>query len=382
MDMHTLHLEHAVLLGLFTALTIASLPLHRGLKGIGWFPLYTLCAFLGAVLIALRGSIPMWASIGVGGLCFPLAYVSLHRWLTEFYGRKASQWKTQMVLAGAALLVLVRFGLLSPNTQHRLFLYSLVLAIQLAVSATFVFRAATGTLRPSGWLMGGVLLLLCVNNLARAVGTMFVGAPDNYLEGGVVLSWTLLATSVLQGGVTIAFVWMTAAALRQELEVQALTDSLTGLLNRRAIQVTAEREIVWRKRNRQPISAILVDLDDFKQINDSYGHHCGDTALMEVARCLKDKTRSQDHLARLGGDEFVVLLPNTTWEEASILAERLRRCLEETTFTLDDRPAGVRASFGVAELRTEERGWDQLILSCDRALYSVKELGGNQVLVH
>lgn len=199
----------------------------------------------------------------------------------------------------------VRFGLLAPSTQHRLFLYSLALAAQLGLSAVFVFRNASGPLRASGWTMGGILALLCANNLLGPVGMMYLGAPNNYLEGCMTLSCTLLATSVLQGAVMIAFVWMTAAGLRQELEVQASTDSLTGLLNRRAIRQTAEREILLAGLQRQSMSAILIDLDGFKQINDLYGHQCGDAVLIEVARCLKSNMRRQDHLARLGGDEFV-----------------------------------------------------------------------------
>ncbi|GAC1355617.1 MAG: GGDEF domain-containing protein [Acidobacteriaceae bacterium] len=383
MDMHTLHIEHAVLLGVFTVLTVANSLLHRGIKGVGWFPLYTFYAFLGAVLIALRGHLPVWAAVGAGGLFFSVAYVFLHRWLTEFFGRRAYQWLPQVFLAAAALGVQVRFGLMEANTQHRLFFYSLVLAAQLAMSAVFVFRAATGPLRASGWVMGGLLSLLCANNLVRAVGTMVMGAPENYLEGGWALSWTLMSTSVLQGAVTIAFVWMTAAGLRRELEVQALTDPLTGLLNRRAIEMTAEREIQINGLRRQPISAILIDLDGFKQINDSFGHHCGDAVLIAVAQCLRQKMRRQDYLARLGGDEFVLLLPNTAWDEASKVAERLRSCLEETEPLPNGYAAAkVRASFGVAELGSREHGWDHLIMSCDRAMYAVKELGGNQVLVH
>lgn len=382
MDMHTLHLEHAVLLGLFAVVTVANALLHGRLRDVGWFLLYTFCAFLGAVLVALRGTVPAWASVVAGGVLFSLAYVCLQRWLTEFLGRKAFPWPLQASLAVVVLGIQVRYGLMAPNTQHRLFLYSLALAGQLGWSAAFVFRNAVGPLRASGWMMGGVLTLLCANNLLRAIGTLYLRTPDNYLEGGVALSWTLLATSVLQGAVSIAFVWMTAAGLRQELEVLASTDSLTGLLNRRAIEQAAEGEILLGGLRRQPMSAILIDLDDFKQINDLFGHPCGDAVLVEVARCLKSAMRSGDYLARLGGDEFVVLLPNTDWQTAASVAERMRACLEKNAPLRNTPTTRVVASFGVAELPKRERGWDQLIMSCDRALYAVKEQGGNQVLVH
>lgn len=150
MDMHALHIEHAVLLGLFTALTVANSLLHPGMKGVGWFPLYTFYAFMGAMLVAFRGTIPPWASIGAGGLFFSVAYVFLHRWLTEFFGQRAYQWSWQVFLAAAALSVQVRFGLVEPSTQHRLFFYSIILATQLGLSAVFVFRRATGPLRNSG----------------------------------------------------------------------------------------------------------------------------------------------------------------------------------------------------------------------------------------
>ncbi len=382
MDMHTLHIEHAVLLGLFTILTVANSLLHRDMKGVGWFPLYTFYAFMGAVLIASRGNLPQWAAVGAGGLFFSLAYVFLHRWLTEFFGRRAYQSRLQMLLAVTALVVQLFFGVQLPNTEYRLFFFSLVLAVQLGLSAVFVFRTASGSLRASGWVMGGVLSLLCLNNVVRAVATLLLGAPKDYLDGGFALSWTLLATSVLQGAVTIAFVWMTAAGLREDLEMQALTDPLTGLLNRRAIQRIAEREIMMGVLQRQPMSAVLIDLDDFKQVNDSFGHHCGDAVLISVAKCLRGKIRKQDHLARLGGDEFVMLLPNTSLSEAMVVAEHLRVALEEAQPMHAGHGARVSASFGVAGMPTKERGWDQLMMSCDRALYAVKERGGNQVLVH
>jgi diguanylate cyclase (GGDEF)-like protein len=378
MDMHTLHIEHAVLLGLYTVLTLANSLLHRGTKGVGWFPVYNLCAFIGAVLIASRGHIPNFISIIIGALFFPIAYTFLHRCVTEFFGYGSYQWQLQTALALLALAVLIRYEWFDPDTRMRLAAYSLILALQLGLSAVFVFRHLSGYMRVSGGLMGVVLALLCLNNLIRCIGTLFFGAPTNYLSGGPFLSWSLLVTSVMQGGITVAVVWMTAAVLRQDLHVLASTDSLTGLLNRRAIEVAAEREIALSQQTRKPLSAILLDLDGFKQINDSLGHRYGDDALIAVAFSLQQSMRQQDLLARLGGDEFIVLLLDTPRDIAVEIAERLRASLEDLHIVCGPHQTQVRASFGISELQ-QAQDWDHLVMNCDNALYEVKGMGGNLI---
>ena len=379
MDMHTLHVEHAVLLGLYTLLTLVNSWLHRGTKGVNWFPVYNLCAFIGAVLVALRGHIPDPLSIVLGAGLFPIAYLFLHRSLTEFLGKRAAQWQLQACLVILALVALTYYGWLHPNTAMRLIAYSLILGIQLALSALFVFRNVAGYLRVSGGLMGLVLAFLSLNNLIRAVGTILCSAPANYMNGGPVFAWVLLETSVMQGGITVAFVWMTAAALRQDLQVLASTDPLTGLLNRRAIEDAAARQIALSVENRRPLSAILIDLDGFKRINDCFGHLHGDATLIAVARCLQHGMRKQDLLARLGGDEFVVLLIDTPRDGAREIAERLRSSLEELSIVQGEIRTRVSASLGLSQLENSQ-DWDHLIMSCDEALYTVKSLGGNQVV--
>lgn len=172
---------------------------------------------------------------------------------------------------------------------------------------------------------------------------------------------------------------MTAAGLREDLHRQATTDPLTRLMNRRAIELAADREITWSRVSREPLSAIMVDLDGFKQINDCHGHQFGDTVLQDVARCLQTGMRARDQVGRLGGDEFVVLLPSTPVTAAREIAERLRSHLESFEIVSGESRIRVQASFGVSELTTGTRDWGQLMLNCDRALYSVKEIGGNQV---
>jgi len=179
-------------------------------------------------------------------------------------------------------------------------------------------------------------------------------------------------------GVLVAFVWMTAARLHHDLEVQALTDPLTGVLNRRAIEILAKRTFAASLRGPRPISAILFDLDDFKKINDSFGHLCGDNMLIAISRCVEQNLRPGDMMARLGGDEFVILLEATDIETANSIARRLRGAIEQLRIQYDRHEISLTASFGVGQVHDTSAGWNELLLNCDRALYAEK--GTSEIL--
>ena len=383
MDLHTLHVEHTVALGLYTILTFVNSWLHRGTKGVDHFPIYNLCAFVGALLIALRGHIPDPISIVLGDLFFPIAYLFLNLSLTEFFGEGSgdglASWKVQAALVGVVAVGLVQYGMQHPDTKNRLIIYSAILSIQLALISYFVFRRSSGTLLISGSMMSVVVALISLSNIVRLVGVILHGAPANYLRSGPFLAWTVLNNSVLQGGATVSFVWMTAAALRHDLHLQATTDSLTGLLNRRAMETAAEQQIAICRRRHQPISAILIDLDAFKQVNDSHGHPSGDSVLVAVAQCLQQHVRGHDLLARLGGDEFVALLPEARADHAAEVGERLRAAVEGLHVVHEDTQISIRASFGLAHSDRSLLNWDQLLLRCDKALYAAKDNGGNGI---
>ncbi len=381
MDLQTLHIEHAVLLGLFTALTVVNSSLHRGVRGSVWFPVFTFYLFLGSVLIALRGVVPAVFSVVMGGFFFPLAFACLHRSITEFFGMRRKLWRLQVGLVAGMLAWLTVWGIVWPHTEFRLIGLSLVLMTQLTLTAVVVVRGSTGPLRLPGITMAVLLGGLALNYLVRSVSVMIYGVPQNYFLGtGLHLSLAVLLASVLEGGVVVAYVWFTTAELRHNLETQAMTDPLTHLMNRRAIELAAEKEIALARVTRRPLSAIMIDLDDFKQINDTMGHSFGDSVLKGVARCLQHELRRSDFLARLGGDEFVVLLPGASLSVAKEMAERLRDHLEKFDMVSGETRTRIQASFGVSELRGSTVDWGELMMSCDRALYSVKDVGGNRVL--
>lgn len=170
--------------------------------------------------------------------------------------------------------------------------------------------------------------------------------------------------------------------LNHQLANLALTDELTGLPNRRAFFQRGSEEISRSKRYQTPVSMLMLDIDRFKDINDTYGHTRGDDALQTVARILHNQLRDVDLPARLGGEEFGVLLPNTGLEEARMTAERIRGSLAKTRFgDTGEESIAVTVSLGVAEFGGSMKNLDDLFTSSDTAMYKAKNNGRNRVEV-
>jgi diguanylate cyclase (GGDEF)-like protein/PAS domain S-box-containing protein len=162
----------------------------------------------------------------------------------------------------------------------------------------------------------------------------------------------------------------------------AATDPLTGLLNRRQVELETELEVNRALRLKLPVSVLYGDLDHFKQVNDTHGHACGDQLLKDVAKALQAGVRPYDRVSRFGGDEFVLLLPETQLQLGVEIAERVRHAVAAIDLACDNpKVAGHPAiSFGLAELQGDE-SWEQLVNRADQALYKAKQSGRNAVFV-
>lgn len=165
-----------------------------------------------------------------------------------------------------------------------------------------------------------------------------------------------------------------------KLQSLAATDGLTGLINRRQFNHQLDAEIARAKRHRSPLSLALFDIDDFKKVNDFYGHPTGDRILQELGRLVSGNVRESDVPARYGGEEFALILPETGQIDAYELLERLRALVEHTVFCLPDNPMTVSISVGVAQLDPDEAESYELIEKADAALYQAKKQGKNQVV--
>ena len=164
------------------------------------------------------------------------------------------------------------------------------------------------------------------------------------------------------------------------LENLSITDALTGIANRRHFEWRLSEEVERARRYKYPLSALLLDLDHFKQVNDNYGHQIGDIVLQQVAQRLKSSLRRTDFLARYGGEEFVVLAPQTPAERAIILGERLRQVIAESPITVsDDLQIRITLSVGIAVFPDHAQNESELIGAADAALYKAKQMGRNRV---
>jgi diguanylate cyclase (GGDEF)-like protein len=171
--------------------------------------------------------------------------------------------------------------------------------------------------------------------------------------------------------------------MHQTVQRQAITDELTGLANVRQLHGVLERELERARRFGSSLGLVMLDIDDFKRVNDTYGHQQGDVVLASVARALRDLSRDIDEPARYGGEEMAVVLPGTDMEGAAQLAERMREAVEELRVPRVDGDGhlGVTASFGVASIPFSAADRESLIAAADAALYRAKRAGKNRVEV-
>lgn len=216
----------------------------------------------------------------------------------------------------------------------------------------------------------GYLIFFCIN---------YTEGPDHH-EDWLVSLICLSASIFVLCACMISHSTVKEVSRIAELELAVLMDPLTELYNRRHILSLLENECSRSRFLHSPFSVLLLDIDSFKKINDTYGHQAGDFVLKEFSRLLASIQQDSCFIGRYGGEEFLILLPDTTRFRASQVAERLRYIIESTTIMLENKyEIPVTASIGVATSSSFNETSQELISLADRALYSAKTSGRNNV---
>jgi diguanylate cyclase (GGDEF)-like protein len=190
--------------------------------------------------------------------------------------------------------------------------------------------------------------------------------------------YSLAAAAFLAACMGMCEMWFLVTELQGELARRARTDSLTGALNRRSMEEIALRETARSQRYGNALSMIVIDIDNFKHLNDTRGHAAGDRALQTLVRRLTCMLRQQDSLARMGGEEFAILLPDTSGSSALTIAERVRQAVAELDVAFETGPVRMTVCAGVAQL-DPACGWEEMMRRADAAMYEAKRRGRNLV---
>jgi diguanylate cyclase (GGDEF)-like protein len=234
-------------------------------------------------------------------------------------------------------------------------------------------------------------------NILRILTMVFIAGYLGYLATfwKSHMDWSnLLVPGVFFFGA--CFVWLTSTLALQTatdvrrvalLEKESITDSLTGLYNRRYLDRRLEEEFARAKRYTLPLSILMIDIDHFKRINDNYGHQAGDLVLGYIGKLILNIIRNSDIAARYGGEELLVIAPNTPSSSAVELAERLRKHIEFHELVLTSEPIKqqkiqITVSIGVSIGRPIIKDVQELILEADEALYRAKREGRNRVIMN
>jgi diguanylate cyclase (GGDEF)-like protein/putative nucleotidyltransferase with HDIG domain len=212
---------------------------------------------------------------------------------------------------------------------------------------------------------------------AVTYGVALAGLPHPPADG--LELWLLTVATLLVAGVLITALRRRVDDMVHGLTSDARTDVLTGLLNRRGFEEAFQLELERARRGSHTLSVLVGDLDNFKQINDRFGHHAGDLALKRTSDILERRQRRFDTVARLGGEEFALIVPDADDHNAYTLAERLRTSLRDA-FETQDVPLTI--SFGIASFPAQGETYEALLGAADDALYAAKELGRDRTVIY
>ncbi len=339
------------------------------------------CNTAGYMLLALRGQISDLLSIVLANVLFSSVFALFTEGVLQFQNRQPRRCAIWLPVLATALL----FAALIPWQVARVLLGAIVFSAQSTVIVQSLLQRRTTTVGVGQYFMVAGFLMMIVAFAFQGVGTLLRAdqiASITTPHVGQTVVFLVAAVSVVV--VSLGLVVMTKERADERNQNLAMRDELTGLINRRSLLESMAQHLSTAKRYGQPLSLLMVDVDYFKRVNDSYGHLSGDSVLKAITRVIAQRTRVQDLLGRLGGEEFLVILPNTNEEGARQLAETLRQGVAGASFqAASGEPIAVTVSIGLCAMsQLQDPQCDDLIGAADQALYRAKAAGRNRVEVY
>jgi len=295
----------------------------------------------------------------------------------RFYGRPVS-WRLSLAIAGFSLAGLALF-IWYDNMPARILIYSLGQLLPIALTLNMLFSREDGRIKPGARMAGCIALMMIGIYVFRSVAALLhIGGNVSLIDFNPFQAVLVLMLVFLSMMWNFGFLLMAIDRLRAEVADLALFDDLTGAANRRQLLVRLDEECVRSGRSGEAFALLMIDLDGFKDINDTNGHAAGDECLRLFTRAAQSRLRTGDLLARMGGDEFCVVLPATTLREGAMVARHVLEACQNEAVQWNGIRLALSASIGVAQWRPEiGLHAERLIAAADRALYMAKKDGKN-----
>ncbi|WGD54020.1 GGDEF domain-containing protein [Bradyrhizobium sp. CB1650] len=341
-------------------------------------------AFVGAAgamtaLVRLFVTSPAPLLVGAAGVIAASCLAAMG--IQRFYDRPVS-WRVMTVTATLSIGGVVFFMLVVEHMQLRMLCYTLGQALPLVLSLRLLLSPPEGRVSPGARLSGIVILTIIAIFLARAAGNL-LGGDFSAVAGSQAHAVLVLGLLFLSMTLNFGFLLMAMDRLRNEVADLALLDDLTGVANRRHLLQRLGEECARSERSGEPFSLLVIDLDGFKTINDTYGHAAGDACLQHFTLMAQTRLRPGDMLARTGGDEFCIVLPSSSLHEGALIARRVLEICRQDAATCTGNDIPIAISIGVAQW---DRGIgqfpDRLMVHADEALYAAKKNGKNDFAVY
>ena len=347
---------------------------HRRIVALGvWGSGFITASVATTLIIVARGTIPNFWSIIVGNALLAAAYGILWSGARKFDGKNVS---ILLALAGVVLwLAACSIGPVYAQPEARA---AVMAAIGICYTLLAVFELWRG--RGDGVWRWPIIVLLLAHAASIPIHIPVAGAWKHPDPADVdLLTFMIFEAAFVSICAAYLFGGLVHDRIAAGYERASLTDPLTAVTNRRGFFQMGERLLMRTRFANQPAALIMFDLDNFKTINDKFGHGAGDDILVAFCRLATAQLRANDLFGRIGGEEFASLLPNTTQQDALWLAERVRASVESASLSVGEHAIRATVSVGVAPSNDATTDLNELLKAADQALYRAKALGRNRV---
>jgi diguanylate cyclase (GGDEF)-like protein len=336
----------------------------------------------GAALAMLRFAVDSLLPLLAGGTVMIFAACLGAMGIKRFYDQPIS-WRATALITGLSFAGLTFFIVAYDSASARIFIYSLGQALPFVLTLKLLLAGQDGHRNPGARLAGIVAVLIIAIYVIRGVGGLLDIRDFSVIQSNTG-QWALVLVLIfLSMAWNFGFLLMAIDRLRNEVADLALLDDLTGVGNRRHLLQRLTEECARSERSGQPFALLVIDLDAFKAINDTYGHAAGDACLQHFTLMAQTRLRTGDMLARTGGDEFCIVLPASTLREGTMIARRVLEVCRGDAEACVGADVPISVSIGVAQWTREIGAFpDRLMAAADHALYAAKNDGRNRCAVY